>query len=171
MLPYYFLVCVFMTFQKGRRRKSTRFGIWSTWLMFGDLSQKKSDKNSFLRGMFFMWSWRSNMLNMDAICRGCVLSFSVTIRIPRAVPPSQLGLSCHLGGLQPYPAHLLQPNKNIWHQPASQGILTIPDTDTEKSFELRKEEGWPIKNSHHHPHHCVLMTPLLNNPGGPKCVC
>ena len=90
-------------------------------------------------------------------CYICVLSFSVTIRIPRAVPPSQLGLSCHLVGLHPYPAHLLQPNKNIWHQPASQGILTIPDTDTEKSFELRKEEGWAITNSHHHPHHCVLI--------------
>ena len=30
-----------MTFQKGRRRKSTRFGIWSTWLMFCNLSLKK----------------------------------------------------------------------------------------------------------------------------------
>ena len=116
MLPYYFLVCVFMTFQKGRRRKSTRFGIWSTWLMFGDLLQKK-DEDSKTARWHFIWGGCFLRDLDDPICwtwmlyAGCVLSFSVTIRIPPPCP--SWGWAVIWWGCSPYPAHL-HPNKNIW---------------------------------------------------------
>ena len=121
MLPYYFLVCVFMTFQKGRRRKSTRFGIWSTWLMFCNLSLKK-DENSKKDGWCFppgsLWDLDGPICRTWMLYAGSVLSFSVTIRIPPPCP--SWGWAVIWWGCSPYPAHLPHPNKNIWlqwHQP------------------------------------------------------
>ena len=102
----------------------------------------KKDKNSKLRcgisaggEVFFMGSWRSNMLNMDAICRVCFELFgdnSDSWGCP------SWGWAVIPWGCSPYPAHLLHPNKNIWrdwHPPArahSQSMILI-----KKSFQLR----------------------------------
>ena len=105
-----------MTFRKGRRRKSTRFGIWSTWLMFGDLFAKKMKMQNwavvFETGevFFFTGSWRSNMLNMDAICRLC---FELFRDNSDSSGCSSWGWAVIWWGCSPYPAHL-HPNKNIW---------------------------------------------------------
>ena len=163
MLPYYFLVCVFMTFQKGRRRKSTRFGIWSTWLMFGDLSQKKKRQKTRFCGECFLWNLD------DPICwtwmlyaRAVFWAFLWQFGFPGLSHRPSWGWAVIWWGCSP-----IQPTYyNLirifgTNQPAraySQSLILI-----KKSFELRKEEGWAINNSHHHPHHYVLMTPLLNN--------
>ena len=71
----------------------------------------KTEPSCSRRGKFFFTgSWRSNMLNMDAICRLC---FELFRDNSDSSGCSSWGWAVIWWGCSPYPAHL-HPNKNIW---------------------------------------------------------
>ena len=169
MLPYYFLVSVFMTFQKGRRRKSTRFGIWSTWLMFGDLLQKNESENSKLccgisAGECFLWDLD------DPICWTWMLYARRAVFWAFRWQFGFLGLGPSWGwaviwwGCSPYPAHL-HPVIRIF------GAKTVPAARAysqslimhKKIFETEIFKKRTNRNSHHPPR-CVMLWPFFPPP-------